>query len=121
MSPNRSSPSFATSRPLRALVVFRGSLVGVQGRLQMIQPRLGWGQKWRAGSGRWANSGGSNRDWYKMFYAAKQSNNPQRMKQFLDEHGDRFVTSSTAGGPHELKEFLRSRPSASASAGAYLR
>ena len=81
-------------------------------------PTATWrGQKWREGSQRWANGGGSNREWYKMYYKAKQHGDWNKMLLFLQEHGDRFVCSPTASGPKELREYLQSRPSSAASSG----
>jgi hypothetical protein len=73
-------------------------------------PTATWrGQKWRAGTKRWANNGGSNRQWYSLYYAAKRHGDKAKMELFLQEHGDRFVYSASASGPKELREFVENR------------
>ena len=77
-------------------------------------PHATWrGQRWREGSQRWANNGGTNRDWYKHYHSIKKQNNRAAMQTFLEENHAKFRQSETAKGPKELREFLasRSRPS----------
>ena len=69
------------------------------------------GQKWREGSRRWANNGGTNKDWYKHYYGIRKQNDAWAMQRFLEENHEWFRQSDTAKGPKELREFLASRAS----------
>jgi hypothetical protein len=73
-------------------------------------PTATWrSQKWRPGSSRWANNGGTNKQWYSRYYAAKRHGDTAKMQLFLQEYGDRFVYSASAAGPKELKEYVANR------------
>ena len=64
------------------------------------------GQKWRQGSHRWGNNGGSNRDWYAHYSAIKRSRDTAKMEEFLEENAQKFRLSDTAKGPIELRKYL---------------
>ena len=62
------------------------------------------GQKYRPGSGRWANSGGTNKQWYSEYAAAKKKG-VAAVNKFISENGNRFISTEKAKGPKELREW----------------
>ena len=66
------------------------------------------GQKWREGSHRWANNGGRNREWYKLFYQAKHRGEAA-LNKFFEEYGNIFESGpNSQAGPRELRAWRAS-------------
>lgn len=61
--------------------------VGWQERGPPGKPGDTWrGQRFRPESGKFANRGGSSRAWYSAWYAVKKSNDPDKIKAFLENN-----------------------------------
>ena len=43
------------------------------------------GQRYRPNTGKWANRGGSNKEWYSAYYRAKAAG-ADALERFLEEH-----------------------------------
>ena len=55
-------------------------------RESLPEGQVTWrGQAYRPNTGKWANRGGSNKQWYTDFYKAKKSGEAA-LKKFLDEN-----------------------------------
>ena len=74
------------------------------------------GQKYRQGTGRYANSGGTNRVWYACFINAK-TGGTRAMDDWFDKNAHQFKAGpKSSGGPKEWHEWRR-RKEAKASHG----